>query len=169
MHAKPRAPFGPVNRRQFLRVAGLSGAAVSSWLWKQWSAPSAQATTAFAAAGDQTLRFVWLGDLSPIFHPAGYQTFCQAVVFSLVFNNLVKLAPDMKTLVPDLAEKWEVSPDATQFTFHLRRGVKWSDGSPFTANDVVFSFSRQVVEKYRYVKFMTAVEGAGDYAAGKAK
>jgi peptide/nickel transport system substrate-binding protein len=39
-----------------------------------------------------------------------------------------------------LCTKWEVSPDARQWTFHLRKGVRWSDGQPFTADDVVFTF-----------------------------
>ena len=115
-----------------------------------------------------TLRFVWTGDLNPLWHPAGYQTFSQAVVFSLVFNNLVKLDDDLKTVTPDLAETWDVSPDMTVFTFHLRKDVTWHDGRPFTARDVIFSFSRQVVEPYRYVKYMNAVKGARDYEDGGA-
>ena len=115
-----------------------------------------------------TLRFVWTGDLTPLWHPAGYQTFSQAVVFSLVFNNLIKLDDDLKTVTPDLAETWDVSPDMTVFTFHLRKDVAWQDGRPFTARDVIFSFSRQVVETYRYVKYVNAVKGARDYQDGRA-
>jgi ABC-type transport system substrate-binding protein len=37
-----------------------------------------------------------------------------------------------------VAESFEVNEDATEFTFHLRRGMKWSDGHPFTADDIVF-------------------------------
>ncbi len=40
---------------------------------------------------------------------------------------------------PCVAEKWEVNPEATEFTFHLRRGMKWSDGQPFGADDILFS------------------------------
>ena len=114
-----------------------------------------------------TLRFVWTGDLNPLWHPSGYQTFSQAVVFSLVFNNLVKLDKDLKTVMPDLAKTWEVSPDMTVFTFHLRKGVTWHDGRPFTARDVIFSFTRQVVEPYRYVKYMDGLKGSRDYKEGK--
>jgi peptide/nickel transport system substrate-binding protein len=42
---------------------------------------------------------------------------------------------------PGLCTKWESSPDATQWTFHLRRGVQWSDGHPFTADDVEFTYN----------------------------
>lgn len=45
---------------------------------------------------------------------------------------------DLKTIVPNLFESWETSADATQFTFHLREGMKWSDGMPLTTGDVDF-------------------------------
>ncbi|MBI1778146.1 MAG: ABC transporter substrate-binding protein, partial [Proteobacteria bacterium] len=42
--------------------------------------------------------------------------------------------------VPNVAERWEVSPDTSEFTFHLRAGMRWSDGHPFTADDILFAF-----------------------------
>jgi ABC-type transport system substrate-binding protein len=42
---------------------------------------------------------------------------------------------------PALAKSWEVSEDGLTITFHLREGLKWSDGEPFTADDVVFTFN----------------------------
>lgn len=44
--------------------------------------------------------------------------------------------------IPGLAEKWDISPDGKIYTFHLRNGLKFSDGSPITADDVVYSFQR---------------------------
>ena len=41
---------------------------------------------------------------------------------------------------PGLCTKWEVSPDAREWIFHLRRGVRWSDGEPFSADDIVFTY-----------------------------
>ncbi len=117
--------------------------------------------------GAKTLRFVWIGDLTPLWHPAAYQTFSQAVVFYLLFNTLVKLDFDLKTIIPDLAESWEVSPDASVYTFHLGRDVRWHDGTPFTAEDVRFTFERQILESYRYVKYLDTVEGAKDYKEGR--
>ncbi|MBV8936102.1 MAG: peptide ABC transporter substrate-binding protein, partial [Alphaproteobacteria bacterium] len=58
-----------------------------------------------------------------------------------VFNNLVMYDQhvaqnSLATIVPDLATDWSTSEDGKQLTFHLREGVKWHDGKPFTANDV---------------------------------
>ncbi len=55
---------------------------------------------------------------------------------------------------PGLAERWEVSPDQTVYTFHLRRNVRWHDGKPFSADDVVFSldtFLRETHPRWRPV------------------
>jgi peptide/nickel transport system substrate-binding protein len=45
---------------------------------------------------------------------------------------------DLKTLVPNIFESWEVSEDGKTFTFHMREGMKWSDGEPLTTEDVAF-------------------------------
>jgi len=65
--------------------------------------------------------------------------------FGSIFNGLIQFDPQDETasrIVPDLAEEWEVSEDATVFTFRLRAGVKFQDGHPLTAEDVKFSFDR---------------------------
>ena len=53
-------------------------------------------------------------------------------------ENLVRWDADWQEVRPNLAESWEVSEDATTFTFKLREGMKWSDGEPFTADDILF-------------------------------
>ncbi|MFG1695261.1 ABC transporter substrate-binding protein [Nonomuraea sp. NPDC049309] len=58
-----------------------------------------------------------------------------------VYEGLVKLDQDGK-IVPLLAEKWDISDDRKTYTFTLRKGVKFSSGAPFTADDVVFSLDR---------------------------
>ena len=54
-------------------------------------------------------------------------------------QGLVRWDPAFTEVVPNLAESYEVNADATEFTFHLRAGLKWSDGEPFTADDVMFN------------------------------
>ena len=55
-------------------------------------------------------------------------------------QGLVRWNLEFTDVLPNVAERWEVSQDATEFTFYLRAGMKWSDGQPFTADDVVFVF-----------------------------
>jgi len=62
-----------------------------------------------------------------------------------VFNNLVIYKQDvtqnsMRSIVPDLATSWAWNEEGTELTFPLRQGVKWHDGKPFTADDVVFNW-----------------------------
>lgn len=56
-------------------------------------------------------------------------------------DNLVTWSPDGREIVPNLAESYEVSEDGTQFTFTLREGLKWSDGQPYTSDDIEFWWS----------------------------
>jgi oligopeptide transport system substrate-binding protein len=59
----------------------------------------------------------------------------------LVFSGLVALDPHMN-LIPDLASTWEISPDGTVYTFHLRQNARFHDGRAVTAQDVIFSWER---------------------------
>lgn len=61
------------------------------------------------------------------------------------YEGLVRWDPEWKEVVPDLAKKFEVSPDGKEFTFSLREGTKWSDGEPFTADDLVFWYEDVVL------------------------
>ncbi len=58
----------------------------------------------------------------------------------ITHDHIVYFDIDGYTLMPHIAKAWEVSEDGTTFTFHLRKGMKWSDGAPFTADDFVFAF-----------------------------
>ncbi|MBN1121667.1 MAG: peptide ABC transporter substrate-binding protein [Anaerolineae bacterium] len=59
---------------------------------------------------------------------------------ALVFSGLTRL-DEFGLPIPDLAEGWRVSSDGLVYTFHLREGVTWHDGEPFTADDVAFTMS----------------------------
>ena len=51
------------------------------------------------------------------------------------------IAADMRTILPNLAESWEVSPDGRRLMLTLRQGIKWSDGVPLTSDDYLFLFN----------------------------
>ena len=63
-----------------------------------------------------------------------------------IFNGLIKYDTDL-TIVGDLAESWDISEDGLVITFHLRRGVRWTDGVEFTAEDVMFGYRTIIDDK----------------------
>jgi peptide/nickel transport system substrate-binding protein len=68
---------------------------------------------------------------------------------SLIFDTLVW--KDENGFVPALAEKWEYLPDEKAYVFHLRSGVTWNDGQPFTAQDVAFTVQYIQDHPYQWV------------------
>lgn len=92
------------------------------------------------AAQVPQLVFTTLGEPSTFNYPLNQSVFNQ-VIFSLIYNGLLaeNFAHDGK-LEPALAESWTISEDKTRIIFTLRNGLKWSDGKPLTADDVVFTF-----------------------------
>ncbi len=67
-------------------------------------------------------------------------------VAGLLFNGLVKYDTDL-SVIGDLAESWDISPDGLVITFHLKKGVTWTDGFEFTADDVMFGYKTIIDEK----------------------
>jgi peptide/nickel transport system substrate-binding protein len=76
-------------------------------------------------------------------------------IAGLIFNGLVKYDKDLN-IVGDLAESWDISKDGLVITFHLRKGVRWHDGRPFTAEDVLFTYRLTIDPK-------TPTAYAGDF------
>lgn len=60
--------------------------------------------------------------------------------------NFVRYSDDLQTIVPNVAKGWEWNDDFTQLTFSLREGHKWSNGTPFTANDVKFWYDNLLMD-----------------------
>jgi peptide/nickel transport system substrate-binding protein len=60
-------------------------------------------------------------------------------IASLVYNGLVKYDKNIH-IIGDLAESWDISENSLMITFHLRKNVKWHDGHPFTAQDVLYTY-----------------------------
>jgi peptide/nickel transport system substrate-binding protein len=78
-----------------------------------------------------------------------------------VYEPLMVVNPVDGTTVPWLATEWEVAPNGKNVTFTLRDGVKWSDGEPFTADDVAFTFDLQK-ELLGGLEFLESVEAVDD-------
>ncbi|MGH2635590.1 MAG: ABC transporter substrate-binding protein [Actinomycetota bacterium] len=58
-----------------------------------------------------------------------------------LFDRLVEAWPE-RTIVPSLADRWDIADDGLRYVFHLREGLRWSDGTPLTAYDVEFGIKR---------------------------
>jgi len=67
-------------------------------------------------------------------------------VAGFIYNGLVKYDKDFR-IVPDLAASWEVLDGGKRLRFHLRKDVRWHDGQPFTARDVMFTYKLMIDPK----------------------
>jgi len=61
--------------------------------------------------------------------------------------NIVRFSDDTRTIVPNVAKAWKWNDDYTEITFTLRKGHRWSDGTPFTTDDVVFYMNDIILNK----------------------
>lgn len=91
-------------------------------------------------------------------------------IINKIFSGLVSLDKDME-VVPELAERWDVSDDNTVYTFHLRDGIRFQDGTPITANDVKYSIERATDPRTGSrvaSSYMKDIVGAMDKLTGRA-
>src|SRR5687767_13835184 len=100
-------------------------------LFVPWMAPQDRAVIVYAR-GDQT----------DTIDPQATDWGGSAKILVNVYESLVTFSEDGVDLVPGLAEKWDRSEDGKTWTFHLRKGVKFHDGTEFNAAAVAFMFDR---------------------------
>jgi peptide/nickel transport system substrate-binding protein len=72
---------------------------------------------------------------------------------ALIFSGLTRLN-ERGEVVPDLAERWEISGDGLEYTFYLRQDVQWHDGAPFSSRDVVFTVKSIQHQDYQGVPYL---------------
>ncbi|MCM3342757.1 ABC transporter substrate-binding protein [Paenibacillus sp. MER TA 81-3] len=107
------------------------------------------------------------GAFTPYFHQSGYD----GNVSSVLYASLVTV-DDKGLPIPDLAESWDISEDGLTYTFHLRKDLKFSDGSPLTAEDVAFTWTILHDKAYdgdSEVPTVLRIKGGQDYKEGKSK
>lgn len=112
---------------------------------------------------------VGIAEFEAKFLPIYSGTVYDSYVTSLAFDTLV--SNDAKgEAVPNLAEKWEISPDGKTYTFHLKQGVKFINGTELTADDVAFTYTAMCDPTYDgpRIDAVTNLAGYEDYAKGKA-
>src|SRR5437764_7897881 len=128
---------------------------------KPTTAPAAAPTTAPAskpgATAANTLTFLWGSDTNRLDPPAmdAQEGF---IATTAMYEGLTRYKSGSTEVEPALAEKWDISADGKEYTFHLRSGIKFHDGSPLTAEAVAFTFDREVNKDNALYK-----DAQGDY------
>ncbi|MCX8075690.1 MAG: ABC transporter substrate-binding protein [Aquificaceae bacterium] len=107
--------------------------------WVSFVRPSPESFHPVPGKEGGQLKFVLTSDPKTL-NPALAQETSSTAVISDLFSGLTKV--DLKTMqvLPDLSERWEEKEGGKVYVFYLRKDVKWSDGKPFTAEDVVFTY-----------------------------
>ncbi|MFW5677077.1 MAG: peptide ABC transporter substrate-binding protein, partial [Acetivibrio ethanolgignens] len=119
-----------------------------------------------AASGNGTTLTVCVGPEPDTIDPALNSAVDGGTLIDHAFEGLMRLSKDGVTYEEGLTEKYEISEDQLTYTFTLRDGLKWSDGSDLTANDFVYSWNRAIAPETAadYAYMFECIEG---YADGK--
>ncbi|HEY5196160.1 MAG TPA: ABC transporter substrate-binding protein [Solirubrobacteraceae bacterium] len=104
---------------------------------------STSGSGASSSATDQILRIPYLADMSVPDPDIFYDIEGNSVILS-TYDGLVTYATGSTKIIPDLATSWTISPDRLTYTFHLRAGVHFHDGSVMTSESVKRSFQRRL-------------------------
>jgi peptide/nickel transport system substrate-binding protein len=98
------------------------------------------------------------------FDPEAVTNNTSGFIMATIFDSLVRYKPGTTEVAPGLAEKWDVSPDGLTYTFHLRKGVSFQDGTPFTAKTYVAGLDRLFNKQHPDSIYNTGpVEGMIDF------
>ena len=154
---------GRAFRRVLCAAVGVPTLVVAACTTSQPAGPAAQTAGAPVAGGTVTIPIV----ADPTLNPWSPNAFIESLFINRVlFDGLTKPGKDLAP-APDLAASWTTSGDGLSWTFKLRDGVKWSDGLPFSADDVAFTFNDIVLKpdlgaqnraNFSAVKSVTAVD-----------
>jgi peptide/nickel transport system substrate-binding protein len=151
----------PLSRRDFARIAGAAGAMAAVNPFRTMAQTPAVPMPATFQEAPMLTEMVNAGTLPPLAEriPAAPMvvepieaigqyggTWRTAMVGggdfwfvrAIGYQYLVRWDPQWQAVVPNLAESWEVENDGLSYVFHLREGIKWSDGQPFGVDDVEF-------------------------------
>ncbi len=120
--------------------------------------------------GASVLNLASISDVPTLDPAAGYDV--DSWMFEqMIFDTLVRYSDAGVDLVPDLATAWQASPDATHFTFHLRRDVRFSNGRLVTSADFKYALERVLdpATRSKGIEYYRAIAGAADFTAHRAK
>lgn len=151
-----------------MAAAMLSSALLSGCGGKDSKPNGGEGSQAVQAGEEGNHLVVEIGPDPETIDPALNSASDGAIMLLHLFEPLLSFDKDCN-IVGGMAETWEVSEDGLTYTFHLRDGLKWSDGSPLTANDFVYTFKRvadpMTAAPYGY-DLLCMVKGYEEAAAG---
>lgn len=93
------------------------------------------------------------------------------IAVGMIYSGLVKFDQNLE-VVPDQASSWTISPDNKTYTFKLKPGIMFSDGTPVTAQTYVYTLTRQILPQVQggfAQLFFSIIDGANDVINGKTK
>jgi ABC-type transport system substrate-binding protein len=139
-----------MTRRTLLKALGITsgGLVVSRFLGLHTPIAQAQESTFQLRAPEPNPKYGGTLRYGILSAPAHFDVHQSGTVSNMaaqgpMYDTLVRRDPkDGLTIIPDLAQRWEVAPDGKSYTFFLRQGVKFHDGAEFTAEDVHATFAR---------------------------
>ena len=133
----------------------VGGILVSGMLMDDWISPPEEVSKQELVVGISTDVDNWYLDKFPY----GDARF----VWSQVYETLVRLDTDLK-IQPGLAESWETPDGGKTWIFHLRKGIKFHDGTPFNSTAVVFSYSDKSFVRKVTLRTVDHVEALDEYS-----
>lgn len=103
-----------------------------------------------------------------VFMPAFFTFNYDGTINTMIYEGLLSLNENLD-IEPSLAESYKLSEDKKTITFKIREGVKWHDGTDFTADDVKFTFDLACNPKYNgpYTMYVENIKGYDDFKSGK--
>lgn len=150
------------SRAQRILIAAVGAVGIASFA-------AGCASTPAAPSAPTTMRLAQSGGVSTL-DPAQWFGGVSLTYMHAMYDTLVQYAPDSATIVPDLATSWTVSGGGTIYVFNLRKGVKFSNGDPLTAQAVQYNMQR-VTSKAAAAPYAFAysdIQGYGAWNAGTA-
>ncbi|MFC4243820.1 ABC transporter substrate-binding protein [Gryllotalpicola reticulitermitis] len=163
-----------MTRRSVLRAAGVGafGAATAFVLAACTSGGGSASTSSASAgavkAGTGTATMAIFGSIGPCLMP-NLTNNGNARAVTQCFGSSLLAYDEKMDFIPSLASKYTVSSDGTQYTFDLRKGVKWSDGTPFTADDIEAAITAMTDPQTttNWITYVSPIAGTSDRKAGK--